>query len=238
MASAVYAAKQKAEIDTLRPWQKVHFSYASKLCNALNLANPPGWEHCAPFCMRPQISQNFKIMKIHKIYVKQLHFDIPNGPTIFTRNLKSQTAVHVEIGSSRLTRHVFEVELTIKITMRGVDPNIDNSEQPVSTDDYNPEDVIYQLALVECGIFELEESQVGRDKNAKIVPVLISEGGPILHPYARADIDTTLIKSGFPPINLTNFDYKKMIAKGKTKTNLDGSDLVDNNSSDKKIIIH
>ena len=167
-------------------------------------------------------------MKIHKIYLKQLSFDVPEAPGVFTRNLKPHTSVHIEMGSHRLNKEIFEVELTIKVNMLGVQAG----QESEATEGEAEESTIYSLYLVEGGIFELDEARTTANPEA-MVEKLIAEGGAVLHPYARADIDSTLVRSGFPPLALSNFDYRKMLQKstaGKKRPGL--------KAKDSSIIIH
>ena len=160
-------------------------------------------------------------MKIHKIYVKELNLSLPNAPKIFTRSLKPKTSVHIEMGSQRLSREMFEVELSIRLNMSGEDGEESEQNTELAAD---REIVIYKLHLIECGIFELENNKTqGEDI---LHDTLIVEGGTILHAYARADIDSTLVKSGFPALSLAMFDYKRILAERRNKRKLKEPDIV------------
>ena len=164
-------------------------------------------------------------MKIHKIYIKKLNFQLPNAPKIFTRSLKPKTSVHIEMGSQQLSKDMFEVELSIRLNMRG---NGDESEPEqdieLAADKASSGMVIYDLHIVECGIFEFDAS---KPRSAdKLHDTLIVEGGTALHAYARADIDSTLVKSGFPALSLAMFDYKKVLAERKINKTVRDQDIV------------
>ena len=163
-------------------------------------------------------------MKIHKIYVKELNFSLPNAPKIFTRSLKPRTSVHIEMGSQRLSKDMFEVELSIRLNMSGEGGEESEQDIGLSTNSEDREMVIYKLHLAECGIFELESNKsLGEDM---LHDTLIVEGGTILHAYARADIDSTLVKSGFPALSLAMFDYKRILAERKSKKKSEKQDII------------
>ena len=163
-------------------------------------------------------------MKIHKIYVKELNLSLPNAPKIFTRSLKPKTSVHIEMGSQRLSREMFEVELSIRLKMSGEAGEEGENDLGISTNSEDSEIVIYNLQLIECGIFELEDHKTQGEE--VLHDTLIVEGGTILHAYARADIDSTLVKSGFPALSLAMFDYKRILAERKNKKKLREPNIV------------
>ena len=163
-------------------------------------------------------------MKIHKVYVKKLNFGLPNAPKIFTRSLKPKTSVHIEMGSQRLSREMFEVELSIRLNMSGAEGEESEQDISLATSSEDSEMVIYKLHVIECGIFELESNKSSGEE--VLHDTLIVEGGTILHAYARADIDSTLVKSGFPALSLAMFDYKRVLAERKGQKKLREPDVI------------
>ena len=166
-------------------------------------------------------------MKIHKIYIKKLNFQLPNAPKIFTRSLKPKTSVHIEMGSQQLSKDMFEVELSIRLNMRGNGDDAESEQDQdmeIAADSAPSGMVIYDLHIIECGIFEFDAS---KPRSAdKLHDTLIVEGGTALHAYARADIDSTLVKSGFPALSLAMFDYKKVLAERKINKTVRDQDIV------------
>lgn len=126
-----------------------------------------------------------KQFSIQKIYTKDLSFETPNAPKIFRE--KWEPAVDFNLGThvDKLEDHVFEVILTVTITVK------------------SDETTAYLVEAKQAGIFTLEnfsEQELG--------PMLGSFCPNILFPYAREVVSDLVTKGGFPQLLLApvNFD--------------------------------
>lgn len=128
---------------------------------------------------------NEKQFSIQKIYVKDVSFETPNAPQIFTQ--KWEPAVDFNLGTqvTPLEENLYEVGVTITVTVKIADKTA------------------YLIEITQSGIFTLvgfTEQEMG--------PMLGSFCPNILFPYAREAVSDLVSKGGFPQLLLApvNFD--------------------------------
>ncbi|MDD2661941.1 MAG: protein-export chaperone SecB [Methylococcales bacterium] len=126
-----------------------------------------------------------KQFSIQKIYTKDLSFETPNSPKVFTE--KWAPAVDFNLGTHvlPLDDSMYEVALTVTITVK------------------NGDATAYLVEVNQAGIFALDgftEAEMG--------PMLGSFCPNILFPYARESISDLVTRGGFPQMLLApvNFD--------------------------------
>lgn len=123
---------------------------------------------------------------IQKVYVKDVSFETPNSPAIFSES-KWEPEVSVQLNSSavKLENDMHEVVLSVTITAKAGDKTA------------------YLVEVQQAGIFQLkgfEESQLGH---------LLGAFCPnILFPYVREAVSDMVSRGGFPQMLLqpVNFD--------------------------------
>ncbi len=128
-------------------------------------------------------------------YVKDLSFEVPNAPAIYS-TLRSQpnVAINLDVQARRIQegQEVFEVTLQIKA---------EATEPPVGANGAEPSPV-FIAELAYCGVFTLtgvpEES---------VEPVLLVECPRLLFPYARNILADVTRDGGFPPVLLQPIDF-------------------------------
>ncbi len=123
--------------------------------------------------------------EIQKIYVKDISFETPNSPKIFTTQWNPKTDVHIQTENSKLDKNIYEVGITITVTAK------------------QEETTAFLVEVKQAGIFLLEnfkEEQHGQ--------LLGSYCPNILFPFAREVIAELIAKGGFPQLllNPVNFD--------------------------------
>lgn len=126
-----------------------------------------------------------KQFSIQKIYTKDLSFETPNAPKIFREKWEPSVDFNLGTHVDKLEESVFEVILTVTITVKSV------------------ETMAYLVEVKQAGIFTLEnftEQELG--------PMLGSFCPNILFPYAREVVSDLVNKGGFPQLLLApvNFD--------------------------------
>jgi preprotein translocase subunit SecB len=126
-----------------------------------------------------------KQFAIQKIYTKDISFETPNAPKIFT--LKWEPALDFNLGThvETLENSMYEVALTITVTVKIGDSTA------------------YLVEVNQAGIFSVagfSEQEMG--------PMLGSFCPNILFPYAREVVSDLVNKGGFPQLILApvNFD--------------------------------
>ncbi|MGR9013748.1 MAG: protein-export chaperone SecB [Gammaproteobacteria bacterium] len=126
-----------------------------------------------------------KQFSIQKIYTKDMSFETPNSPKVFTE--KWEPAVDFNLGTHvlPLENSMYEVALTVTITVK------------------NGDTTAYLVEVNQAGIFSLSgftDTEMG--------PMVGSFCPNILFPYARETISDLVTKGGFPQMLLApvNFD--------------------------------
>jgi preprotein translocase subunit SecB len=126
-----------------------------------------------------------KQFSIQKIYTKDMSFETPNSPKVFTE--KWEPAVDFNLGThvAPLENSMFEVALTVTITVK------------------NGGTTAYLVEVNQAGIFSLAGFT-----DAEMGPMVGSFCPNILFPYARETISDLVTKGGFPQMLLApvNFD--------------------------------
>ena len=123
--------------------------------------------------------------EIQKIYVKDLSFETPNSPKIFTEKWNPKTDVHIQTENDKLDKNVFEIVITVTVTAT------------------HEEATAFLVEIKQAGIFFLENFPEDQHKQ-----LLGSYCPNILFPFAREAIAELITKGGFPQLllNLVNFD--------------------------------
>ena len=126
-----------------------------------------------------------KQFAIQKIYTKDISFETPNAPKVFT--LKWEPSLDLNLGTNveTLENSMYEVVLTITVTVKIGDS------------------AAYLVEVKQAGIFSIagfSEQEMG--------PMLGSFCPNVLFPYAREVVSDLVNKGGFPQLILApvNFD--------------------------------
>ena len=122
---------------------------------------------------------------IQKIYVKDVSFESPGSPEVFTKPWKPKIDIEINTQGKRLVENTYEVLLTATVTAKIEDK------------------VSFLAEIKQAGIFELK----GFDENG-VAAMLGSYCPNVLFPYIREAISDIVSKGGYPQLLLTpvNFD--------------------------------
>lgn len=122
---------------------------------------------------------------IQRIYSKDISFETPNTPTIFSKEWKPEVNIEVNSASQQLAEKVYEVSLRITITTK------------------SNEEIAYLCEVTQAGIFSIS----GLDEN-QLAHCLGAYCPNILFPFIREIVSNLVNKATFPVINLEpiNFD--------------------------------
>ena len=126
-----------------------------------------------------------KQFSIQKIYTKDLSFETPNAPKIFREKWEPAVDFNLATHADKLDADVFEVVLTVTITVKSTDM------------------VAYLVEVKQAGIFTIENFS-----DPELNAMLGSFCPNILFPYAREVVSDLVSKGGFPQLLLApvNFD--------------------------------
>lgn len=122
---------------------------------------------------------------IQRIYTKDISFESPNAPAVFTKEWKPEIKLDIDTSTNKLDENVFEVILSVTVTaMLG-------------------EETAFLCEVQQAGIFAIGDMP---DQNK--AHTLGSFCPNMLFPYARETISNLVNRGTFPPLNLApvNFD--------------------------------
>ena len=148
----------------------------------------------------PAANQAASQFLLDKIYIKDLSFEAPLGVESFTRKWKPTVNQDVSTRINAMEGDRYEVVLTVTAALK----------------DKDSDKTIYLVEVQQAGIFLV------RGVEQEKLPQLLNTQCPnLLFPYAREVVDNTVVKGGFPPLNLPpiNFDALFFHAVKQAKEN-------------------
>jgi preprotein translocase subunit SecB len=125
-----------------------------------------------------------KIAKPHKIYLKDVSFESPLSPGIFTQGWKPNLEVEIDSHSSQIAEDTFDVVLKITATVT-VDGN-----------------TAFLTEVQQAGIFVLKGFDPDKLRRLQHVFCLTT-----LYPYASAALSDLVTKGGFPSLMLPPMNF-------------------------------
>jgi preprotein translocase subunit SecB len=128
--------------------------------------------------------------QLQKIYLKDISFETPNSPEVFTENWEPDVNVELLTAAKPLTDGVHEVVLTVTVTAKVGDKTA------------------YLSEVHQAGIFTL----AGFKENER-THMLGSYCPNILFPYAREAISDLIGKGGFPQLLLAPVNFDALYAQ-------------------------
>lgn len=121
---------------------------------------------------------------LQRIYLKDMSFESPASPRVFTQPWQPQARVEVETHATRLPDDRYEVVITLTLT----------AQQDNKT--------VLLIELQQAGLFWI----AGFDENA--LPQVLHVTCPtMIFPYLRETVDSVSLKGSFPPVLLAPIDF-------------------------------
>lgn len=122
---------------------------------------------------------------IQRIYTKDISFESPNAPSVFTKEWKPEVKLDLDTKTAELETNVYEVTLSVTVTAS------------------LGEETAFLCEVQQAGIFA-----IGEMPEANKAHTLGSFCPNVLFPYARETISNLVNRGTFPPLNLApvNFD--------------------------------
>ncbi len=163
-------------------------------------------ETSTPPSASPAAGQQQVPLVINIQYVKDMSFEVPNAPQIYT-TLRSQPQVNInlDVNARRIQdgEHVYEVTLMIRAEARepAPSPAAGNGAAPAPT----TTPTVFVAELAYAGVFTLNNVP----DNA-VEPVLLVECPRLLFPFARNILADITRDGGFPPVLLQPIDFVSM----------------------------
>ena len=131
-----------------------------------------------------------KQLAIQRIYVKDLSFESPRAPQVFSEDWQPRVDVNLASEARPVGPELFEVELVVTV-------NVKVGEDPA-----------FLVEVHQAGVFQLSgfaESELG--------PVLGSYCPNLLFPYAREVVSDLVSKGGYPQFLLAPVNFDALYAQ-------------------------
>lgn len=136
---------------------------------------------------QPQAERKFNIQRI---FTKDLSFESPNSPEVFTKDWKPNINVNLSTATKRLNDDHFEVMLTVTVT---------------ATQDDNTS---FLAEVQQAGIF-----QIAGIPEAEMGPMMGIFCPNILFPYAREVVSDLISRGSFPQFVLAPVNFEAIYAQ-------------------------
>jgi preprotein translocase subunit SecB len=131
-----------------------------------------------------------KQLLLQKIYVKDLSFESPKAPKIFTQNVSPQTQLNVRSGAQQVAQDTHEVTLTITVEAKDKDSTL------------------FLAEVAQSGIFVIQGYTADEQQ------ILLGSFCPnTLFPFAREAIADLVTKGGFPQLLLQPLNFDAIFAQ-------------------------
>jgi len=140
--------------------------------------------------MAEQNTTEEKQFSIQKIFTKDISFETPNSPKIFTEKWEPTVDFNLGTNVEALEDTLFEVSLSVTVTVKC------------------KETTAYLVEVTQSGIFSLagfSEQEMG--------PMVGSFCPNILFPYAREVVSDLVAKGGFPQLLLAPVNFDALYAQ-------------------------
>lgn len=129
-------------------------------------------------------------ISIQKVYVKDLSFEAPNAPQIFTDEWKPSVDIHLANSAKSVSNDIHEVVLTITITVRFEDKTA------------------YLVEVHQAGLFN-----IAGFPEQHVSTMLATVCPNILFPFAREAVSDVVTRGGFPQMLLSPVNFEQLYAQ-------------------------
>lgn len=127
---------------------------------------------------------------IQRIYVKDISFETPNSPAIFTKEWQPEVKLDLDNKSVKLEEGVFEVTLSVTVTAT----------------------VEGQTAFL-CEVQQAGVFVIGNMPEGQIAHMLGAFCPNTLFPYARETVSNLVNRGTFPALNLSPVNFDALFAQ-------------------------
>jgi preprotein translocase subunit SecB len=124
------------------------------------------------------------VIQTQKIYVKDVSFEAPNSPAIFTEDWNPSLSVDLQQKVNELAKDIYEVVLTLTTTMKSKDATA------------------YLAEIQQAGIFILKGI-----RKEKLMNILNVHCPRTLYPFACSAATEVVARGGFPQLLLAPVSF-------------------------------
>jgi preprotein translocase subunit SecB len=127
---------------------------------------------------------------IQKIYVKDMSFETPNSPAIFTQDWKPEINLELNSQATKVSDGVHEVVVSLTVTAKlgGT--------------------TAYLVEVQQAGIFTMQGFE-----ETELAPMLGAFCPGTLYPYARETVTDLVSRGGFPQLILAPINFDALFAQ-------------------------
>jgi preprotein translocase subunit SecB len=131
-----------------------------------------------------------KQLLLQKIYVKDVSFESPKAPMVFTQNVTPQTQLNVRSSAQQVAPDTQEVTLTITVEAKDKDSTL------------------FLAEVAQSGIFVIQGYT--QDEQALLIGSFCPN---TLYPFAREAVADLITKGGFPQLLLQPLNFDAIYAQ-------------------------
>lgn len=131
---------------------------------------------------------------IQKIYVKDMSFETPNTPAVFTMDWKPEINLELNTQSNKIAEGIHEVTLSLTVTAKLGDSTA------------------YLAEVQQAGVFSMQGFP-----EAELAPMLGAFCPGTLYPYARETVSDLVARGGFPQLVLAPINFDALFAQQNQK---------------------
>ncbi len=150
----------------------------------------------------PQADVPPQVFEIQKLYLKDVSFESPNAPQVFTQEWQPDTDIQLATRSETVQDNVHEVVLTITVTARSNDQ------------------AAFLVEVQQAGVFV-----VSGFPQEQMRHLLGSYCPNVLFPFAREAIAELISKGGFPQMLLSPVNFDALYAEHQRKAQQEGQGI-------------
>jgi preprotein translocase subunit SecB len=137
-----------------------------------------------------QANETPREFALQRIYVKDISFETPNSPTIFTEQWNPESNLNLNSSVNKLDDNTYEVVLTITVTTKAGDKTA------------------FLVEVQQAGVFAISgfpDNEMGHMMGAYCPNLLF--------PYAREVVSDLVSKGSFPQLLLTPVNFDALYAQ-------------------------
>ena len=137
---------------------------------------------------------------IERIYLKDMSFESPKAPEVFTKAWSPQVEFDLNIKHKQLQDGIFEVVLALTVTVK--------NQVEAEGEGEAENETAYLVEVQQAGIFG-----IGGLTPAQLSQVIGTTCPTVLYPYAREAVDNLVQKGSFRPLHLAPINFDALYAQ-------------------------
>jgi preprotein translocase subunit SecB len=131
-----------------------------------------------------------KQFSIQKLFIKDVSFESPNTPLVFTEKWQPQVDINLVNNARKAPQDLYEASVTVTVTVK------------------NNDKTAYLIEVTQVGVFGVKGFA-----NEEMGPLLGSFCPSVLFPYLREAVSELVTKGGFPPLLLNPVNFEALYAQ-------------------------